>query len=105
MVRSRSGTLALDGAAGPTRSVANCSVFRRLIVVREYADAATGTMIETADGGGRFHECVLRPRVAVDPGTDVAIAARLHERAHALCFIASSVNFPVRVEPDVGRAT
>ena len=71
------------------------------IVVREYEDAASGTMIETADGGGRFREVVLRPRIAVDPGADATVAARLHERAHELCFIANSVNFPIRVEPRI----
>ena len=46
-------------------------------------------------------EVVLRPRVAVaEPG--MADAARaLHEEASEKCFIASSVNFPVRHEPTV----
>jgi organic hydroperoxide reductase OsmC/OhrA len=29
----------------------------------------------------------------------IATANALHEDAHASCFIASSVNFPVRTEP------
>jgi organic hydroperoxide reductase OsmC/OhrA len=29
-------------------------------------------------------------------------ALELHARAHELCFIASSVNFPVRHEPRIG---
>jgi hypothetical protein len=40
-------------------------------------------------------------RVNPIPG-DVALdeaAARVHEQAHEHCFIARSVNFPVRVEP------
>lgn len=68
------------------------------IVVTEYEDRPRGTMAETADGGGRFEEVVLRPRVTLaDPG-QAERAAGLHERAGELCFIANSVNFPVRHE-------
>jgi organic hydroperoxide reductase OsmC/OhrA len=56
-------------------------------------------MAETADGGGHFTEVVLRPRVTVTAPEMVARATALHEGAHKLCFIANSVNFPVRHEP------
>jgi len=56
-------------------------------------------MVETADSGGHFTEVVLRPRVTFAPGTDRSRATALHERAHHLCFVANSVNFPVRCEP------
>jgi organic hydroperoxide reductase OsmC/OhrA len=69
------------------------------IVVTAYEDNASGTMVETADGGGRFTEVVLRPRVTCEPGTDRSRLNEIHERAHHLCFIANSVNFPVRCEP------
>jgi organic hydroperoxide reductase OsmC/OhrA len=69
------------------------------IVVTGYVDDARGTMVETADGGGRFTQVVLRPRVTVQEGADEAKANALHEKAHHLCFIASSVNFPVLCEP------
>jgi organic hydroperoxide reductase OsmC/OhrA len=71
------------------------------IVVSEYVDDAVGTMTETAEGGGRFTEVVLRPTVTIESGGDVALATRLHERVHHLCFIASSVNFKVRCDPRV----
>jgi organic hydroperoxide reductase OsmC/OhrA len=71
------------------------------IVVTAYEDEAEGTMEETPDGGGHFTEVVLRPLVRVAAGSDPAAADALHERAHHLCFIASSVNFPVRCEPRV----
>ena len=74
------------------------------IVVTRYADRAEGEMVEGADGGGRFTGVTLRPEVTLaaggDPG-DVARALALHDRAHALCFIANSVRFPVRHEPVV----
>ena len=71
------------------------------IVVLEYLDQAAGFMVETSDGGGRFAEVVLRPQVAIRNGGDAELAVRLHERAHHLCFIANSMNFPVRCEPRV----
>ena len=71
------------------------------IVVTDYVDDALGCMAETDDGGGRFTEVTLRPTVTVQPGSDVERAEQLHERAHELCFIANSVNFPVRCEPTV----
>ncbi|MFD9702295.1 OsmC family protein [Lentzea sp. NPDC059081] len=71
------------------------------VVVTAYRDHATGTMAEHPDGSGRFTEVTLNPVVSVaDPGTREKAQA-LHEKAHALCFIAASVNFPVRHEPMV----
>jgi organic hydroperoxide reductase OsmC/OhrA len=72
------------------------------IVVLAYRDEASGTMEDRGDQGGRFTEAVLRPRVTVRPGSDTDLALRLHERAHALCFVANSVNFPVHHEAQVG---
>jgi organic hydroperoxide reductase OsmC/OhrA len=70
------------------------------IVVTAYEDRAAGEMRETSDGGGRFTGVVLRPRVTISAG-DPAAARILHEKAHHLCFIASSVNFPVTCEPEI----
>lgn len=68
------------------------------VVVTDYRDAAGGTMEEGADGGGRFSEVILRPRVTITEEGMRERAEALHERAHALCFIANSCNFPVRTE-------
>lgn len=70
------------------------------IVVDAYEDAAEGTLTTTPDGAGRFTEVVLRPLVTISAG-DPDVALRLHEDANRLCFIASSVNFPVRHVPTV----
>lgn len=70
--------------------------------VRSYLDRAAGTMI-SEPGGGRFTEVVLRPRIELLGEADLALAERLHEDAHARCFIASSVNFPVRTEATIVR--
>ncbi len=69
------------------------------VVVTEYADEAVGSMHLNPDGSGQFTEVLLRPRVLVAAPEMVEPAERLHERVHSLCFIARSVNFPVRTEP------
>jgi organic hydroperoxide reductase OsmC/OhrA len=69
------------------------------VIVTGYTDDAGGTMAEADDGGGRFTEVVLRPQVAIASPDMAEAAASLHKEAHAKCFVASSVNFPVRHEP------
>jgi organic hydroperoxide reductase OsmC/OhrA len=69
------------------------------VVVTSYADEADGAMTEDGDGGGQFTEVVLRPRVTVESARMTEAAAGLHKQASARCFIARSVNFPVRHEP------
>ncbi|MGW2159011.1 OsmC family protein [Nonomuraea sp. NPDC001699] len=73
------------------------------VVVTAYADRAAGTMAENG-AGGRFTEVVLRPEVTVAAPEMAETAARLHADAHKACFIAASVNFPVRHEPTVRTA-
>jgi organic hydroperoxide reductase OsmC/OhrA len=75
------------------------------VVVTSYEDNASGTMIETEDGGGRFENVVLRPSVGISAQSDTGKAVALHAEAHRLCFIANSVNFAVTHEPSVVRAT
>lgn len=67
------------------------------MVVIAYEDHAEGTMIE--GDKGRFTSIVLRPRVTIRSGDDAELAAKLHHDAHAQCFIANSLNFPVLCEP------
>lgn len=71
------------------------------VVVTGYRDQATGLMGETPNGSGRFIEAVLRPEVVINPSSSVDMALQLHRRAHELCFIANSVNFPVLCTPAV----
>ncbi len=70
------------------------------VVVTAYADAAEGTMVTEGDGG-RFVEVVLRPLVTISAASDPRKAEAAHEAAHHACFIANSVNFPVRCEPRI----
>ncbi len=69
--------------------------------VTAYEDDARGTMALHPGGGGRFEEVTLRPAVTVADAEAAELAARLHERAHQLCFIASSCSVPIHVEPVV----
>lgn len=69
------------------------------IVVTAYEDDASGTMSQRG-AEAQFTSVVLRPRVTIKTG-DAAEAGKLHERAHELCFIARSVNFPVTHEPSL----
>lgn len=71
------------------------------IVVLEYRDHASGIMEETTNGSGRFIEIVLKPQVLIAPGRNALLAKELHEKAHQMCFVANSVNFPVRCEPSI----
>lgn len=71
------------------------------VVVLAYTDEAIGHMETTPDGGGRFIEVLLRPSVTVRDPEMAQRAMDLHHRAHELCFIANSVNFPVRCEPRI----
>lgn len=66
------------------------------VVVVEYTDNATGTMIETADGGGHFTEATLNPIVTLTESSMIEKANELHKKANQLCFIANSVNFLVQ---------
>jgi organic hydroperoxide reductase OsmC/OhrA len=80
---------------------ADCA--RAGIKVVAYEDQATGTMA-MKDKKIRFTEVVLHPRVTISADSDADKAAALHEQAHEQCFIASSVNFPVRHDAVVTRA-
>lgn len=71
------------------------------VTVTAYEDAAEGVMTEAANGSGRFTAVTLKPRVTITTASDPDQAAALHRAAHAMCFIARSVNFPVAVMPTI----
>jgi len=92
---------------GLVASLSGCHLLSYLAVcalgkveVVAYEDHATGTL--TQEGlTAQFTEVILRPRVTISRSSDPAEAERLHEDAHHNCFVARSVNFPVRVEPEI----
>lgn len=73
------------------------------VVVADYVDEPEGTMVLARDGAGQFTEVVLKPVVTLAKG-DPQTALELHEEAHEKCFIANSVNFPIRIEPVIKPA-
>lgn len=66
------------------------------IVVVDYVDNATGIMVVNEDGSGHFIEVTLNPIVTITDKSHLAKANELHAAANKLCFIANSVNFPVK---------
>jgi organic hydroperoxide reductase OsmC/OhrA len=70
------------------------------VVVNDYSDEAHGVMEDTTSGG-RFTLVVLQPRVTVASPDMIEKALQLHANAHTHCFIANSVNFEVRVKPEI----
>lgn len=75
------------------------------IAITEYKDHASGVMEEADDGSGRLTEVTLHPAITITDAARIHDAEALNQRAHHLCFIANSVNFPVRCEPVVTAAS
>lgn len=72
------------------------------VVVVAYTDHAEAVMA-TEGKGGHFVEAVLHPVVTISAESDSAKALAAHDDAHHACFIANSVNFPVRVAARIAR--
>lgn len=71
------------------------------VVVVNYEDDASGKLIETDDGNGKFAEVTINPRVTITSKSDAEMAKELHHEAHEFCFIANSMNFLVKYEPEI----
>jgi organic hydroperoxide reductase OsmC/OhrA len=74
---------------------------KKRIGVLKYEDRVTGTLGPGPSGKTQMVDVLLRPRITVAKGTDLAAANAIHEKAHANCFMANSVNFTVRNEPEI----
>jgi organic hydroperoxide reductase OsmC/OhrA len=61
-------------------------------------------MQERPDGSGIFTHVQLSPKVTITAESDARKAEELHHKAHELCFIANSVNFPVENSPTIVKA-
>ena len=72
---------------------------RKRLVVDAYSDAAEGVLGKNDAGKLAITEVTLRPVVRFAPGVavDPAALARMHEAAHANCFIAQTVKASVRI--------
>lgn len=69
------------------------------INVMSYTDSPKGIMEEHQGSGGKFIEVILNPVITIEYPDKIELAISLHEKAHACCFIANSVNFPVKHVP------
>lgn len=69
------------------------------VVVTEYSDNATGIMVNEYSGSGHFTEVILNPIVVVTEQSMIEKANELHKKVNEFCFVANSVNFPVRHQP------
>jgi len=70
------------------------------IVIISYSDEAEGDFTENPDGSGQYTRVRLRPRVTITDAARLAEVPAIHERAHHLCAMARSVNFPVECVPE-----
>lgn len=73
---------------------------KKQVAVLAYEDHATGRLGKGPSGKMQMEHVQLRPKVTVAKGTDLAMVNAMHEKAHAYCFIANSVNFPVENAPE-----
>tara|TARA_R110002049_G_scaffold125972_6_gene281628 strand:- start:4603 stop:5079 length:477 start_codon:yes stop_codon:yes gene_type:complete len=72
------------------------------VVVTSYSDAPTGEMTEDEKTGvGQFTKITLNPVIKVADETMVEKANKLHSKAHRMCFVANSLNFPVQLKPSI----
>lgn len=69
------------------------------VVVIDYKDEAYGILHEENDGSGHFTKIVIRPEVTINDASNQEVAKSIHENAHKMCFIASSLKCPVIIEP------
>jgi organic hydroperoxide reductase OsmC/OhrA len=69
------------------------------IVVTAYSDDAEAEMREHPDGAGEIVSAVLHPKMTIADSRRIADAIAVHTKAHAVCCLARSVNFPVSHEP------
>lgn len=58
-------------------------------------------VVDRVDGGLRFTEIVLRPRVAVPPGVDHARVQRALEKAERNCLVSASLSTPIHLKPEI----
>lgn len=73
------------------------------VIVTDYTDSAEGLMVERTaeEGASKFEEVTLNPVVTITQDSDPETATKLHDAAHHECFVANSVNFPVKVIPTI----
>ncbi len=101
-----SNAAAVDPEEGFVASIASCHMLwfldfarRAGFELKRYVDDPIGTMAPNEHGQWGFRELVLRPTLEwLEREPSPAELRALHHQAHEACFLANSVNFPVRVQ-------
>lgn len=73
------------------------------VTVTAYEDNPVGIGESEPSGKGRFLEAILKPKITITSDSDAEKAVALHDEIHNYCFIARSVNFPVKFEVEIVR--
>ena len=76
---------------------------RMRLSVLGYEDRAEASM-DMDDAPARINRIVLRPEIAVAPGTDEARVRKAVEGAHRDCFIANALSCEMVIEPAIAVA-
>lgn len=66
------------------------------IIVERYSDTPLAQGETLKNGASRFISATLKPEITLRAGADVKLADGLHHEVHRYCFIARSVNFPIK---------
>ena len=74
----------------------------RKFKVTRYRDEAVGVLEKRADGKEAITRVTLRPAVSFDGTAPTPEQhTQLHEKAHARCYVANSVNSEIIVQPSI----
>lgn len=88
-------------------AVASCYLFTLRAVAQAFRldfislELSTEGVVDRGEGGLRFTEIVLRPRLLMPAVTDQGRASRVLERAKTACLVSASLSTPVRVESEI----
>lgn len=58
-------------------------------------------IVDRGNGGMRFTEIVLRPRLALPAGADPTRVRWALEKAEKTCLVSASLSTPIRLEPEI----
>lgn len=72
------------------------------VVVLSYTDKPSGEMTEEMSSGvGQFTGILLKPIIRIENEQQLKKAHELHAKAHQMCFVANSLNFPIKIQPTI----